>query len=431
MAAEAAHHGKQVVIVERDLLGGTCLNRGCIPTKALCRNAEVINTVREAGLFGVTTGEVSVDYSVAFARKEEVVKQLRDGVAMLMGGDGITVVNGEAKFADAKTIEVAGEQYTAPAIVIATGSIPRGLPIEGAELAMTSDDILTMQELPKSLCIVGGGVIGMEFAGVFSSFGVEVTVVEFMKEILPPFDKDIAKRLKTVMSKRSVNILTQAAVNGIHKTSDDMLEITFDHKGKAKSIVAEKVLMSVGRQAVLPAGLEVAGVETSRRGIEVDDNMMTNVPGIYAIGDVNGRCMLAHAASAQGSVALAHIMGEKSNVKLNIVPSAVFTTPELAMVGLTEQQCEDQGIEVVTAKSFFRSNGKAVAMGETDGMVKLIVSSEDLTIVGCHICGPHAADLIQEAVTAMNAGMTVKRMASAIHGHPTLSEVVMAAARQF
>ena len=431
MAAEAAHHGKQVVIVERDLLGGTCLNRGCIPTKALCRNAEVINTVREAGQFGVTTGEVSVDYSVAFARKEEVVKQLRDGVAMLMGGDGITVVNGEAKFVDAKTIEVAGEQYTAPAIVIATGSIPRGLPIEGAELAMTSDDILAMQELPKSLCIVGGGVIGMEFAGVFSSFGVEVTVVEFMKEILPPFDKDIAKRLKTVMSKRGVNILTQAAVNGIHKTSDDMLEITFDHKGKAKNIVAEKVLMSVGRQAVLPAGLEAAGVETSRRGIEVDDNMMTNVPGIYAIGDVNGRCMLAHAASAQGSVALAHIMGEKSNVKLNIVPSAVFTTPELAMVGLTEQQCEDQGIEVVTAKSFFRSNGKAVAMGETDGMVKLIVSSEDLTIVGCHICGPHAADLIQEAVTAMNAGMTVKRMASAIHGHPTLSEVVMAAARQF
>ena len=387
--------------------------------------------MRESGQFGVTTGEVSVDYSVAFARKEEVVKQLRDGVAMLMGGDGITVVNGEAKFVDAKTIEVAGEQYTAPAIVIATGSIPRGLPIEGAELAMTSDDILAMQELPKSLCIVGGGVIGMEFAGVFSSFGVEVTVVEFMKEILPPFDKDIAKRLKTVMSKRGVNILTQAAVNGIHKTSDDMLEITFDHKGKAKNIVAEKVLMSVGRQAVLPAGLEAAGVETSRRGIEVDDNMMTNVPGIYAIGDVNGRCMLAHAASAQGSVALAHIMGEKSNVKLNIVPSAVFTTPELAMVGLTEQQCEDQGIEVVTAKSFFRSNGKAVAMGETDGMVKLIVSSEDLTIVGCHICGPHAADLIQEAVTAMNAGMTVKRMASAIHGHPTLSEVVMAAARQF
>ena len=400
MAAEAAHHGKKVVIVERDLLGGTCLNRGCIPTKALCRNAEVINTVREAAQFGVTTGEVTVDYGVAFARKEEVVKQLRDGVAMLMGGDGITVVNGEAKFVDAKTIEVAGEQYTAPAIVIATGSIPRGLPIEGADLAMTSDDILAMQELPKSLCIVGGGVIGMEFAGVFSSFGVEVTVVEFMKEILPPFDKDIAKRLKTVMSKRGVN-------------------------------VAEKVLMSVGRQAVLPEGLEAAGVETSRRGIEVDNNMMTNVEGIYAIGDVNGRCMLAHAASAQGSVALAHILGEKSNVKLDIVPSAVFTTPELAMVGLTEQQCEDQGIEIVTAKSFFRSNGKAVAMGETDGMVKLIVSSEDLTIVGCHICGPHAADLIQEAVTAMNAGMPVTKMASAIHGHPTLSEVVMAAAKQF
>ena len=431
MAAEAAHHGKKVVIVERDLLGGTCLNRGCIPTKALCRNAEVINTVREASRFGVTTGEVSVDYGVAFARKEEVVKQLRDGVAMLMGADGITVVNGEAAFVDSKTIEVAGEQYTAPAIVIATGSVPRGLPIEGAELAMTSDDILAMQELPRSLCIVGGGVIGMEFAGVFSSFGVEVTVIEFCKEILPPFDKDIAKRLKTVLSKRGVNILTQAAVNGIKKADDGMLEITFDHKGKAKRVTAERVLMSVGRQAVLPKGLEAAGVATSRRGIEVDNNMMTNVEGIYAIGDVNGLCMLAHAASAQGSVALAHILGQRCGVKLNVVPSAVFTTPELAMVGLTEQQCEDQGIEVVTAKSFFRGNGKAVAMGETDGMVKLIVSSEDLTIVGCHICGPHAADLIQEAVTAMNAGMTVKDMAAAIHGHPTLSEVVLAAARQF
>lgn len=430
MAAEAAHQGKKVVIVERDLLGGTCLNRGCIPTKALCRNAEVINTVREAAQFGVTTGEVSIDYGVAFARKEEVVKQLRDGVAMLMGADGITVVNGEASFVDSKTIAVGDEQYTAPAIVIATGSIPRGLPIEGAELAMTSDDILAMQELPKSLCIVGGGVIGMEFAGVFNSFGVEVTVIEFMKEILPPFDKDIAKRLKTVMGKRGVNILTQAAVNGIKKTNDG-LEITFDHKGKAKSIVTKKVLMSVGRQAVLPKGLEVTGVTTSRRGIEVNDNMMTNVEGIYAIGDVNGRCMLAHAASAQGSVALGHILGEKNKIKLDIVPSAVFTTPELAMVGLTEQQCEDQGIEVVTAKSFFRSNGKAVAMGETDGMVKLIVSSEDLTIVGCHICGPHAADLIQEAVTAMNANMPVTRMAAAIHGHPTLSEVIMAAAKQF
>jgi len=431
MAAEAAQHGLQVVIIEKKEAGGTCLNRGCIPTKALCRNAEVVNLLKEAEKWGVKVDSISLDYSVAFARKNEVVTQLREGVEMLMKQPGITYVNGEASFVDAHTISVGDELYTANNIVIATGSAPRGLPIEGAELAMTSDDILAMDTLPKSLCIVGGGVIGMEFAAIFNSFGVEVSVVEFCKEILPPFDKDIAKRLKTVLSKRGINIMTQAAVNGIHTIEDGQLEITFDQKGKAKSVVAEKVLMSVGRQAVLPKGLDVTGVNVGRRGIEVDDNMMTNVAGIYAIGDVNGRMMLAHAASAQGTRALHHILGKNDSIKLDIVPSAVFTTPELSMVGLTEDQCSEKEMDVTVKKSFFRSNGKAVSMGETDGLIKMIVCNETRKIVGCHICGAHAADLIQEVVTAMNTGSTVDALASAIHGHPTLSEVVMATAKQF
>ncbi|MBQ0069736.1 MAG: dihydrolipoyl dehydrogenase [Bacteroidales bacterium] len=431
MAAEAAQHGLQVTIVEKSQPGGTCLNRGCIPTKALCRNAEVVNLLKEAEKWGVKVDSLTLDYSVAHARKEEVVTQLREGVAMLMKQPGINYVTGEASFVDAHTIEVNGEQYSANNIVIATGSAPRGLPIEGAELAMTSDDILEMTELPKSLCIVGGGVIGMEFAAIFNSFGVEVSVIEFCKEILPPFDKDIAKRLKTVLSKRGINIMTQAAVNGVHKTESGELEITFDQKGKAKSVVAEKVLMSVGRQAVIPTGLDKVGVTVGRRGIEVDDNMMTNVAGIYAIGDVNGRCMLAHAATAQGSRALHHILGKEDGINLDIVPSAVFTTPELSMVGLTEDQCAEKELNVTVKKAFFRSNGKAVSMGETDGLIKMIVDNESRQIVGCYICGAHAADLIQEVVTAMNTGATVDALASAIHGHPTLSEVVMTTAKQF
>ena len=430
-AAVAAAHGLTVAIVERDQLGGTCLNRGCIPTKALCRNAEVVNLVKEASQWGISTGDIAIDYATAFARKNEVVTQLRDGVAMLMGQPGITVINGEATFKDAHTIIVGDETYEGKNIIIATGSAPRGLPITGADLCMTSDDVLNMDTLPKSMCIVGGGVIGMEFAAIFQSFGVEVTVVEYCKEILPPFDKDIAKRLKTVLSKRGIKIITQAAVKAVSRGDDRLLTVTYDAKGKEQTVVAERVLMSVGRQPVLPAGLDAAGIAVGRRGIEVDEHMRTSADGVYAIGDVNGLCMLAHAASAQGEVALAHIMGEPSNVKLDIVPSAVFTVPELSMVGLTEEQCAERGMNVVVKKSFFRSNGKAVSMGETDGLIKMIVDADTQKIVGCHICGAHAADLIQEVVMAMNAGATVQCLAASIHGHPTLTEVVMAAARQF
>jgi len=429
-AADAAAHGLSVAIVERDQMGGTCLNRGCIPTKALCRNAEVINLMREAEVWGLKTGEMTFDYAPVFERKEAVVKQLREGVEMLMGAPGITAIKGEAILKDANTVVVNGEEYSAKNIIIATGSAPRGLPIPGAELAMTSDDILAMETLPKSLCIVGGGVIGMEFAAVFSTFGVEVTVIEYCKEILPPFDKDVAKRLKTVLSKRGIKIITGVAVNGISQGEDGMT-VTYELKGKPQSVTCEKVLMSVGRQPVLPQGLDTVGVTVGRRGIEVDDNMMTNVKGVYAIGDVNGRMMLAHAASAQGQRALHAILGKADDIKLDIVPSAVFTVPELAMVGLTEEQCAEKGLDVTVKKAFFRSNGKAVAMNETDGLIKMIVDNATRQIVGCHICGAHAADLIQEVVTAMNAGATVDLLTRSIHGHPTLSEVMLTAARQF
>ncbi len=428
MAALAAENGKTVVLVERDQLGGTCLNRGCIPTKALCASAAVVGTVREAAAWGVTTGEVTADFSVAASRKDAVVAQLRDGVAMLLNKPEITIARGEAEMVDAHTVKVGEETYTAPNVVIATGSEPRDLPITGAELAVSSDDILSLTSLPKSLCIIGGGVIGMEFAAIFNSYGVEVTVIEFCKEILPPFDKDIAKRLKQSLSRRGVNIITQGAVNAIERTDSGTLMLSYDHKGKPKTVEAEMALMSVGRAPVLPAGLDKTGVAVERRGISVNEHMMTNVEGVYAIGDVNGLCMLAHAATAQGKVALDHILGRESAIRLDVVPSAVFTTPELAMVGLTEQQCEDKGLEPLVKKVFFRANGKAVAMGESDGLLKMIVDPSTRRVLGCHICGPHAADLIQEVATVMSLDASVDAIANAIHGHPTLSEVTAAAA---
>ena len=430
MAAEAAHAGLTVGIVERDQMGGTCLNRGCIPTKALCRNAEVLGNLKESAMWGIQSEGFTFDFGAAMTRKDEVVTQLRDGVKQLMQSPGITAIEGEARFVDAHTIEVNGERHDAKNIVIATGSAPKGLPIPGAELAMTSDDILSMTELPKSLCIVGGGVIGMEFAAIFNTYGVEVTVVEFCKEILPPFDKDIAKRLRQTLGKRGIKIVPQAGVKAI-APCDEGLTVTYDLKGKEQSFVAERVLMSVGRQPVLPEGLDTIGVTVGRRGIEVNDQMQTNVEGVYAIGDVNGRMMLAHAASAQGEVALAAILGKECDIRLDIVPSAVFTVPELSMVGLTEDQCEERGMEVGVKKAFFRSNGKAVSMAEPDGLIKMIIDAQTRQIVGCHIMGAHAADLIQEVVMAMNADATVDRLAHSIHGHPTLTEVVMTVAKQF
>lgn len=430
MAAEAAQHGLSVAIAERDQLGGTCLNRGCIPTKALCRNAEVLNLLHDAEAFGVSVQGMTVDYAKAVQRKDAVVSQLRDGIAMLMNHPQITVLEGEARFVDAHTVTVGEEQVEAENIVIATGSAPKALPIEGAEHAMTSDDILAMTTLPKSLCVIGGGVIGMEFAGIFSSFGVEVSVVEFCKEILPPFDKDVAKRLRTVMGKRGVDIKVGAGVKAIAK-SDAGYTVTYEAKGKELAIECEAVLMAVGRRPVIPEGVEALGIEVSRRGIEVNEQMQTAVPSVYAIGDVNGRCMLAHAASAHGTIALHAIEGKPCSVKLHIVPSAVFTTPEMAMVGLTEEQCKAQELDVTVKKGFFRSNGKALAMGETEGLVKLIVDNASRQILGCHICGPHAADLIQEVVMAMNAEASIDALVSSIHGHPTLGEVILNVARQF
>lgn len=436
----AAKRGAEVILIESGHVGGTCLNEGCIPTKSFCRNAEVLDTLKEAEVFGVKDLSYGFDFSSVISRKNTVVEQLRSGVEGLLAHKNITLVRGKASFKDRHTVSVipndaesgTGEsaEYTADYIIIATGSVSASLPVPGADMPgiLTSREILDITEVPQRLCVIGGGVIGLEFASVFRSFGSEVTVLEYCKDILPRFDTDLSKRLKQSLSKRGIEIVTQAQVTGI--SSVPSYQVTYIRKGKEESVTADKVLMAVGRKAnVESLNLEDAGIVFTPRGIVTDERtMQTNIPHIYAIGDINGRMMLAHAATFQGIVALDHIMGVENSIDLNIMPAAVFTSPEAASVGKTEDECKDAGIPVKCLKSFFRANGKAVTMGETDGFCKLVIHAESGEVLGCHLFGPHSSDIVHEVCALLNRNADVEDFRSIIHTHPTLSEVLQSAA---
>ncbi|MDE5869093.1 MAG: FAD-dependent oxidoreductase, partial [Muribaculaceae bacterium] len=340
-AVEAAHRGKSVVIFNGGSLGGTCLNEGCIPTKCLCRDAEMVAQFKEADRFGIDDFTFSVDFAKIAARKSEVVAKLREGVAGLLKSAGVTVVDAMASFKDAKTVVANGEEYEADDIIIATGSVSKSLPIEGHDLdcVMDSTDILNIDYIPESLTIIGGGVIGMEFASIFSNLGSKVTVIEFMKQILPPFDSDIAKRLKQTLSKRGIEIITGAAAKKIEQNGEE-IKVVYEAKGKESEVISTDLLMAVGRAPRVDGlNLEAAGVEYSVKGIPVNDKMQTNVEHIYAIGDVNARMMLAHVASFQGLRALNAMAGKEDNIRFDLIPSAVFTLPECGMAGMTEEEC--------------------------------------------------------------------------------------------
>lgn len=431
-AQYAAQNGLKVVIVEAAEVGGTCLNRGCIPTKALCRNAEVADTLRHAGEFGIVCTVENLDFAKVMERKCRVTEQLRCGVETLMQLPGITLVYGFARFKNSRTVDVDGMEYTAENIIIATGSSPKLLPIDGADIpgVLTSDGLLEIDHLPKRLCIIGAGVIGMEFASAFSSFGSQVTVIEFLKECLPVLDGDIAKRLRQTMAKRGVEFAMQSTVKSIAESLTEegsrQLVVTYEKKGKTAVTYADTVLIATGRKPNIESlQLELAGVEYSSKGIATDENFCTSTEGIYAIGDVNGKCMLAHAATFQGLHAINHILKRTDCINPDIMPSAIFTYPEAASVGLTEDQLKAKGKVPECRKGYYRSNGKALAIGETDGMIKLLVDTVDRgRIVGCHAFGAHASDIIQEVAALMNTGGTVEQLADIIHIHPTLSEIL-------
>lgn len=426
----AAQRGLAVTLIERGNLGGTCLNEGCIPTKTLCRSAALACDMKKAAELGVAVGDWSVDFPTIMARKNAVVEQLRTGVEALMRHPKISLVTGDARFVDALTVEVAGERYAARDVIIATGSTAATLPIEGADLpgVVTSKELLDLHELPQRLIVIGAGVIGLEFASIFHALGSNVTVLEYAREVLPHFDTDMAKRLRQSLGKRGIVIETQAAVKSVAKINSS-LAVNYEKKGKTLAVEADVVLMAVGRKAnVSSLNLDDVGIDYTQRGITIDDNMLTNVPHVYAIGDINGKMMLAHAATFQGVCALNHIMGESCRVRLDVMPAAVFTMPEAATVGLTEEDCKEQGIEYVAKKSFFRANGKALSIGEPEGYCKLLVAA-DHRLLGCHILGAHASDVVQEVCALITRGASCDDLALTIHAHPTLSEVVLSAAR--
>lgn len=416
-AAAGVRQSLKTLLIEAGELGGTCLNRGCIPTKTFCRSAETMLDTERAGEFGIDipAGKINVDLNRVVERKNEIVMQLREAVAGVVNDADVKL--GRARFISPSEVEVDGEIFSAPRIIVATGSAPVSLPIPGAELCTNSDRLLDTTTLPESMIIIGGGVIGMEFASVFAAFGCEVTVIEYCKEILPGFDRDIAKRLRSTLSKRGIKFLVNSAATAVEMTSEGKRKVSYQTKGKDAYVEAAIVLMAVGRKAVIPEGLAEAGAEIGRRGITVDDNFMTTIPGVYAIGDCNGICQLAHAATAQAR----RVMGEDTD--LSPIPAAVFTVPEIASAGMTEEQAQEAGISPLqVVKLPVRSNGKALTMGETDGLIKMIVSGDKL--IGCHILGSHASDLIMEASLAISANLPVTAILRAIHPHPTLTELI-------
>lgn len=441
-AAEyAAKNGLQVVIAEAAEVGGTCLNCGCIPTKTLCHHAELIDSLRQTESNGLKNLQFEVDFPAIAARKQQVVNQLRTGVETLLSQPGITLVRGKAQFKDDHTVIIGEEEYTAENIIIATGSeaaLPpflTSLPMGGSGVGF-STELLNIDHIPERLCIVGAGVIGMEFASAFSSFGSQVTVIEYLKECLPPMDGDLAKRLRKTLEKRGVEFYMQSAVKQI-----DGHTVIFERKGKEQTIEADTILIATGRRPRTEGlNLAAAGIECTPKGaIPVDENfrVIRKSPSsggfrgsqpIYAIGDVNGLQMLAHAATFQGFRAVNNILGKSDDIDFTAMPAAVFTNPEVAGVGPTEEQLKASSDgNYICKKAYYRANGKALAMDATDGLVKLLAHA-DGRIVACHAMGAHAADIVQEATALIHCRATLSDLAETIHIHPTLAEILHDAA---
>ena len=424
-ALEAAAAGKHVALIEERSAGGTCLHEGCIPTKCLAHSAEVLESVRQSATYGIDCGEATFSLPTAVQRKDEVVQRLTAGIDAMLKSAGVERYAGHAMLTADHTVSVGDDTLTAPHIIIATGSEARRLPIPGADLpqVITSTEMLNLQEVPRRLCIIGGGVIGMEFAGIFATLGSTVTVVEYCKEILPPFDKDMAKRLRMILKKKGIDFRLESAVERI-EAGDGATAVHFSTKGKAAAVEADLVLMAVGRAPrVAGLGLEQTAIEHSARGIVTDENMQTTVPGVYAIGDVNNRCQLAHAATFQGRRALHHILGREDGIDFALVPSVVYTQPNLAQVGLREEDFADG--KPTAVKAFYRANGRALTMGAEEGMVKLLFDADD-RLRGAHILGEGAAEMIHEAAVLIAEGATRSRLHDIIHAHPTLSEMYLA-----
>jgi dihydrolipoamide dehydrogenase len=423
-AIKAAQLGKRTAIIEKDQFGGVCMNRGCIPTKTLLRSVESLKEIREAekfGVVGLNLTDLRLDMARVQKRKAGIVGQLVGGINGLFRKNGVTPISGEGFIKDQNTVSVGDKEYTAEYLIIATGSSIKSLPIpiDSSMELLTSNEALELAEIPADITIIGGGVIGVEFAYFFASIGTKVTVVEFLDRILPMVDEEITKQVTGMLEQMGVKVYTSARVTGI---SEDA--VRFEKDGKSEQVGASKVLMAVGRGPD-PGGIdcEKLGIRTERGAIVTDSFMRTTVKNIYAVGDVNGKAMLAHTASAEGIVAAEHLCGHQKEMDYNRIPSAIYIQPEVACIGLTEAQAREKYGDVKIGRFPLVGNGKAKVAGDDRGMIKVITEPRYQEIVGVHIFGLHATDLIAEAAVAMNLEATAEEVAMSIHPHPTISEI--------
>lgn len=436
-AIQAAKSGAKVALVEKENIGGTCLNRGCIPTKAFVRSAEVFKDLKESENYGLTAENISVDINKVVARKNEIVKQLVGGIEYLIEKNNIQLFMGEGKILDQNTVFTKhGNKETTihtKNIIIATGSVSSLIPLKGVESPniLTSKELLDIKTMPKKLVIVGGGVIGMEFAFIFRNFGVDVTVVEFLDNILATLDDDISGEITSIAEEKGIKIYTSSKVEEIIDTEDKQSVVVFSKGDKKHYITADKILLAVGRRPNISGfDSKKLGIELNDRGrgIKVNEKMQTNIPNIYAIGDVTNIIQLAHVASHQGIVAVENILGKDEKMNYDVIPSAIFTDPEIAVVGISEKEAKKQNIDIVVGTFPFAANGKALTLGEARGFVKIIKEKSTDKILGAAIIGPHATDLIHELAIAVKNGLKDTDIIKTIHAHPTTSESIHEAA---
>ncbi|CQR47832.1 Dihydrolipoyl dehydrogenase [Paraliobacillus sp. PM-2] len=433
-AIRAAQTGQKVTIVDKGALGGVCLNVGCIPSKALIQAGHRYEEAHGSKEMGISAENVSVDFSKVQEWKSSVVNKLTSGVEGLLKGNKVDIVKGEVYFVDQNTVRVMDEKnsqsYTFKNCIIATGSTPIEIPtFKFSDRVLDSTGALNLKEIPKKMVVIGGGYVGTELGTAYANFGTEVTILEGAKDILGGFESQMSSLVKRNLKKKNVSIVTEAMAKSSEIT-DDGVKVTYEAKGKEETIEADYVLVTVGRYPnTTEIGLEQLGIEMNEKGIiKIDNQCRTNIDNIYAIGDIVPGAPLAHKASYEGKIAAEAIAGEKTEIDYNGIPAVVFSEPELATVGYTEQDAKDAGFDVKAAKFPFAANGRALSLGNGDGFVKLVTRTDDGLVLGAQIAGANASDMISELGLAIEAGMTAEDLALTIHAHPTLGEITMEAA---
>lgn len=436
-ALYAAKKGLNTVLVEREKLGGTCLNVGCIPTKALVKSSEVYKDTLLGEEFGFEIENIKVNMNKVIDRKDKIRENLVSGIDYLLSKNNVRVIKGDASFLDDKIIVAkrGKDEYKIEAknIIVATGSKISKINIKGIDLpfVLNSKSALDNKNLPESITIIGGGVIGMEFAFIYSNFGVKVNVVEYMDRLLTMVDDDISEEIKNIAKLNGINIYTSSKVTKIEESENGDAIVFFENEGKEKYLISENVLVAIGREPNMDGlNIEKAGIELNERGkgIKVDNTLKTNVPGIYAVGDINNKMQLAHVASHQGIIAVDNILSEDKEMKYDCVPNVIFTAPEIASVGLTERECIEKKINIKVSKFPFSANGKALTMGESRGFIKIIKDIDNNKIVGASLIGADASSLISTLTVIIKNNIKDKDIADTIFAHPTTGEVIHEAA---